>query len=199
MRNLAAAACLAMLAACGPPQERTPQAADSAEAPLVGACTARTSLDWAPVAGGPSYRIAATAAGSACDAGIATLTVTDGAGATLYTGQHQIEPMTSTVFAESKTPQKLEAALADWIDPQGATQMRTTAALPDWPAGAEGPDAGEFPFYPEEGMSRDLWLRLRAQDKPLYCFVQGGESMLCLALDAAANMLTPVGVQTFPG
>jgi hypothetical protein len=200
VKNLAGALALLALAACGP---KAPEAPPAPPAPVAaegaaGACSATASMDWAPVAGA-SYRIEGSAAGPACNEGTATLTVKDGAGKTLYTGQHEIAPMANTVFAEATTPEKLGAALTEWIDPAGSTQMRTTRALPDWPRGADGPVSGEFPFYPEEGMNRDAYLRLRAQDKPLYCFVQGGESMQCFALDVAAGTLTPVGLQTFPG
>lgn len=199
-RHAVLAVALIALAACGereaagPPSPPAPTAADAAGGP----CNARAGTDWSPVAGAV-YRIEAVSQSATCGTGVATLTVTDRSGRILYTGAHEIEPMTNTVFAESTTPQKLEGALADWIDPSGSTQMRTTRALPDWPRGADGPVSGEFPFYPAEGTTRDAWIRLRAQDKPLYCFVQGGESMQCLALDVGAATLTPVGLQTFPG
>jgi len=198
LRMTCAAACLFVLAACGPQAPApAPEAQEATAGAPAGACSAQASIDWAPLHDG-DYRIEAKAAGPACDAGLATLTVTDNAGRVLYSGDHQIEPMTNTIFAESKTPQKLQAALAEWIDPNGSN-LHSTRALPDWPRGADAPAAGEFPFYPEEGTTRDAWLRLRAQDKPLYCFVQGGESLLCLVLDAQTGTLTPVGVQTFPG
>lgn len=198
LAKFAAAVCLACLAACGPKAESPPKPeAAAAAGAAAGACSAAAAVDWAPLHDG-DYHIEAKAAGPTCDAGTATLTVTDNAGTVLYTGDHQIEPMTSTVFAEAKTPQKLQAALAEWIDPNGSN-MHSTRALPDWAAGADSPMSGEFAFYPEEGTTRDAYLRLRAQDKPLYCFVQGGESMLCLVLDAQTGTLKPAGLQTFPG
>ncbi len=75
--------------------------------------------------------------------------------------------------------------------------MQTSAALPDWPANADGPQSGEFPFYPEAGYDRESYMTLRANDLPLFCYVQGMESMGCLA--AADGEVTKIGVQSFPG
>lgn len=37
----------------------------------------------------------------------------------------------------------------------------------------------------------------RAKARPVFCYVQGGESMACLLWDA--DRLVRLGVQTFPG
>ena len=40
-------------------------------------------------------------------------------------------------------------------------------------------------------------MKLRGQKLPLFCYVQGMESMGCVALDGES--ITKVGLQTFPG
>lgn len=75
--------------------------------------------------------------------------------------------------------------------------MQTSSALPEWPANADSPQNGEFPFYPAEGVTRDLYNQVRDANVPLYCYVQGMESSNCLALRDGA--LESVGVQSFPG
>ncbi|MDX2235369.1 MAG: hypothetical protein NW200_12800 [Hyphomonadaceae bacterium] len=195
---LAAAAVLTATACGAPPSPPSPAAPALESTAGAGAgCAAEAAIDWAPRDAGP-YQITARAAGETCGAGEASIAVKDATGKVLYSGAFDVAVMTNTIFADAKTPETTKAALLAWIDPQSSA-METTRALPDWPAGAEQPQSGEFPFYPAEGLTRDAYLRLRAQDKPLYCFVQGGESMKCIALDAAANAMTDVGVQSFPG
>lgn len=202
MRLLAMAIVAFAVGACGPrPAMQTyePAAteASAANVPAATGCAGEAAVDWAPVRNGPAYRVAASASNPICAEGDARIAVTDASGNTLFSGAYAIAPMTTTVFADVASPDALKAALQQWIAPgQGAD---TTRELPDWPADAEQPQSGEFPFYPAEGMTRDAWLRLRAQDKPVFCFVQGGESMNCLVLDAAAGTLQSVGAQSFPG
>ena len=73
----------------------------------------------------------------------------------------------------------------------------STADLPVWPAGADAPDAGEFPFYVEEGFDRTGYEGMRAADRAMFCYVQGMESLACVA--AVDGRLDKIGVQTFPG
>jgi hypothetical protein len=90
----------------------------------------------------------------------------------------------------------METALGEWID-QSSPDFATTADLPEWPANAEAPVSGEFPFYPAEGTTREAYDVIRARAAPLFCYVQGMESINCLAL--VDGDLDSVGVQTFPG
>ena len=86
--------------------------------------------------------------------------------------------------------------MREWIAPAN-NSMQTTAALPAWPENAESPAAGEFPFHVAEGWDRTAYESIRAADRPLLCYVQGMESMGCLA--AADGEVTKIGVQSFPG
>ena len=49
----------------------------------------------------------------------------------------------------------MQGALAQWID-QSNPAYRTTGDLPPWPAGADAPRNGEFPFHPAKGVDRAL-------------------------------------------
>ena len=86
--------------------------------------------------------------------------------------------------------------LAEWVTP-GST-MISTSALPEWPANAQAPESGEFPFYPEEGYDREAYNALRTNNLPLYCYVQGMESLACIAFSGEGEV-SKIGVQSFPG
>ena len=101
------------------------------------------------------------------------------------------------VLAPARDPEAMREVLAEWIDPASNTTLQTSSALPEWPANAQAPQNGEFPFYPEEGYDRAAYNTLRANNLPLLCYVQGMESVACLAL--GDGELTKIGVQTFPG
>ena len=59
------------------------------------------------------------------------------------------------------------------------------------------PRSGEFPFYPEPYYDRSGYEVLRQSDVPLFCYVQGMESIACVALEN--GRMEKVGVQSFPG
>jgi len=100
-------------------------------------------------------------------------------------------------FYDVTTYQAMNLALTDWIS--AYAQESTSSKLPHWPEGAEGPQAGEFPFYPDRGVTRDIYEGVRAGDWPMVCFVQGMESQLCLVSNPETGYLESVGVQSFPG
>ncbi|TYC67917.1 hypothetical protein FMN63_17950 [Stappia sp. BW2] len=95
------------------------------------------------------------------------------------------------------TVSDMQMALLDWVS--GYTDVATSAKLPVWPEGADGPEAGEFPFYVEEGVTREIYERARQEERPMVCFIQGTESQLCLVKNPNSGALESIGVQTFPG
>jgi len=99
-------------------------------------------------------------------------------------------------LAPARDVETMQTALAEW-GASTSTTFATTSALPEWAAGANGPVSGEFPFYLNEGWDRAAYDQLRASDVPVFCYVQGMESMNCLALQD--GYLNSVGVQSFPG
>ena len=155
-------------------------------------CDARSRSVWA---GSHKGIVAeASAMGATCANAVVTLVLRDPTGKPLW-----VEGFVGAnvmVFADVADKQAMTKALSEWIDQKGRTMVRTDN-LPDWPKGAEGPQSGEFPFYPDTGIDREMYLKLRAQKLPIFCYVQGMESMGCVALDGES--ITKVGLQTFPG
>ena len=100
-------------------------------------------------------------------------------------------------FYDIVTFQAMKLALTDWVG--SYADQSSSGKLPPWPQGADGPDAGEFPFFVEEGVTRDLYEDVRAEDRAMVCFIQGGESLLCLVKHPRTGDLEAIGVQTFPG
>ena len=80
---------------------------------------------------------------------------------------------------------------------QGAAGPEFILRFAPWPPGAQQPASGEFPFYPEEGVDRDYYEKARAARAPLFCYVQGMESMSCVAIIEGG--MVKLGVQSFPG
>lgn len=193
-----------VLVACGPgvekvdpPEPPPPPVVVTALPEPTGACAAKTTYAWTP-AGGGNYEAAGAAAGDTCDAGLAVITVRNrDTGKVLLSEDVEVSVMTNTVFAGVKSPASLKRGLDEWIAQRGSEE--TTADLPEWKPDQEQPSAGEFPFYPEEGMTREQYAAVRAAKQPTFCYVQGGESLACWALDRRTDTMTRVGVQLFPG
>lgn len=192
-KNFAVAAvCGLALSACGP---KAPEETASASIAPPGVCHADTMAPW--TAGpGTTLGISGSYDGD-CASGDATLTIATLEGVQVYTFALPVSVAANTVFADAKDQQSMAMALAQWVDPASNTTMQNTGALPAWAANEEQPGNAEFPFMPE--ISREEYAALRTKNVPLYCHVQGGESMACLVYDAAAKKITKVGLQRFPG
>lgn len=182
MRLIAIAAVLALSGCLQQTQTRAPQS---------GAASASTPWQ----AGEATFTVEASASGPSCEHAVATLTIRSADGAPIYAEAHVAAHIMT--LAPAHDVAAMRAALAQWIDPASNATMQTSAALPEWPANAQGPMNGEFPFYPEPAYDRERYGALRAANTPLYCYVQGMESMACLA--ASDGALEKVGVQAFPG
>ncbi len=157
-------------------------------------CNATASDTWRPEGGG-EFSIEATTSGPNCEHAVATLVIRDAQGRVVWAEAYPTEDI--MVLAGARDKGAMEVSLAGWINPAANTTMQSTSALPEWPANADSPQNGEFPFYPEEAYDRDSYTTLRTNNLPLYCFVQGMESMACLALGDSG--LEKIGVQSFPG
>ncbi len=182
-KALVSVAVLAALAACEPKSE------SPAEMASVG-CQSHARAGWKD--GDVLFSITATADGPVCEKAAATLTVRGPDGSVLLTEAFATEQV--IVLAGKKTGPELDAALLEWIDPAKST-IKSADALPEWKEGVETPTAGEFPFYPD--IERADYEKLRAAKKPLYCFIQGMESIRCYVHED--GQLRGIGVQTFPG
>lgn len=162
----------------------------SARASSAASCNASVSGVWA--ANGADYVIEAVSMGPDCRRAVATIVVRDDEGV-LWTQAYPTARVMTLAGAEDAPG--MRAALSEWIDRSNRTYA-SSSALPDWPEGAQGPVSGEFPFYVAD-LRREDYVALRQRDVPVFCYVQGMESLNCLALEHGA--LTEIGVQTFPG
>lgn len=139
--------------------------------------------------------IAEASTSGECGLGEILLVVRNGKNETVWSETYQTGDLFG--FDDILTAADMKLAMTDWL---GAyAQQSSSGSLPVWPAGADAPDAGEFPFFVEEGVDRDLYEEVRAEDRGMICYVQGRESLLCLLRHPGTGALEAVGVQTFPG
>lgn len=156
-------------------------------------CTASASIVWkADVT--RTYRAEAFSSGPTCLLAVATLVVRAPGGKAIWADARAAD--TVMTLARLRTRSKMTRALGEWLAQDD--QFKSTANLPEWKKGADAPSSGEFPFYPEDGTDRDAYEKLRTERQPMFCYVQGMESMACLGL-AKDGSLNKIGVQLFPG
>ena len=157
-------------------------------------CTASADSAWDSA--GKGVTIEAFASGSKCETAMAALVIRDETGTAAF---YEVYPAEFVmVLAGMATAKDLEAALKSWID-TSQPQFASTADLPAWAEGAEYPVLGDFAFYPEEGIDRATYTKVRDSKAPIFCYVQGMESMACVVKDAENGGFFKLGVQTFPG
>jgi hypothetical protein len=116
-------------------------------------------------------------------------------GEPIYTQSHITSDLMT--LAPAADPAAMNTALTEWVAPE--TTMSTTSTLPEWAANAEMP-GGEFPFYPDnhpDGYSREAYAAMRAANLPMFCYVQGMESLSCIIYGDGG--IEHIGVQAFPG
>lgn len=100
-------------------------------------------------------------------------------------------------FEDATDTNTMREALSLWIG--GYASITTTGTLPDWTASEDYPLLTEFPFYVDDGVTRERYMAVRGADRLMICYVQGRESMRCLSPTANGLDLETVGVQSFPG
>ncbi len=174
------------LAACAPEAGKQAEMAG-------GACAASASTPWRPLSG-VEFLTSASTTGDDCATAEATIVIADAGGNSLYSQTYPVDRV--MVLAGMASREQMGAALSAWLD-QSDAMIQTSTDLPDWPEGAPLPTSGEFPFYPEENVTRDDYLAARASGGPVFCYVQGMESMACLILRDGG--FTKLGAQSFPG
>ena len=156
-------------------------------------CVATASKTWRADSTS-NLQVEAYTSGPDCEHAVATLVIRDPENTVLWAEAAPTEDI--MMLAPARDQRAMQRALGEWINYDNHTRA-TTSALPDWPANATGPQNGEFPFYPAEGYDHDAYMTLRQNNLPIYCYVQGMESMTCLAWGDGG--LENIGVQTFPG
>lgn len=176
------------LTACTPAEQTTEtQLPTPPQAALTGACATSASSMW------NGLSISAESGGDNCAAATARITIRDGVD-TLISEDYQSDQVMTLAGAESV--EDMQRRLGEWIMPAGA-MMDRASDLPEWAQGDDHPMSGEFPFYTEEGVDRAAYEAIRSRDAPLFCYVQGMESLACFIHEGGA--LTRVGLQSFPG
>jgi hypothetical protein len=204
--KLKLSACVALaligLAACN--RAEAPKAAEAADVVAAGEnapagpCNVSLEAPWAAPAptGATGIVVTARATGPSCVGAAATLIMKDANGVELVKFEAPLTQM-PVIFTGTPDAAALRTELGQWLDQN--EDLNTTGKLPEWKAGAAQPVSGEFPFYPEEGVTRDVYQAYRAKDAPMFCFVQGAESQACFMHDAAAGKIVRIGAQSFPG
>jgi hypothetical protein len=164
-------------------------------APVLSAdCNVRTSVAWTEA--GSGYTAQALSDGPNCALAALMLIVRDPAGKPIWTDSRPAAQLMT--FQDVKDKAGMAKALTEWID-QSHSMMKRGESLPPWDHDQAQPENGEFPFYLEPGVDRELYEKYRRANGPLFCYVQGMESMACISLDTETEEMTKVGVQSFPG
>jgi hypothetical protein len=190
MRLLLKLLALWTLAACSPADNAKQ---DWRTGAIASTCTASATQRWTPLSG-VYFTVEAQSFGPGCENAVAAIAVRYAEQQLLYTEAFpaaHIAPLSGARDAVT-----MQTALADWINPE-TNVMQRTGDLPDWPQGADAPSGGEFPFIVEAGWDREAYLAQRAANAPMFCFVQGMESLACLV--RRNERMEKIGVQAFPG
>lgn len=154
-------------------------------------CNARASQVWTQ-----KLTVEALADGPSCAQAVVVLVIRNSKGDALWIASSK----TSDIFTFTQAPPAnataMTASLKQWITRDDRLQQ--TGALPEWKNGADGPEAGEFPFYTNEGVTRADYTQTRKANLPMFCYVAGMESEACLVLTKDGTIIK-IGSQSFPG
>lgn len=100
-------------------------------------------------------------------------------------------------FDEVDSAAAMTEALKEWM--VYSTPAAAQEILPPWPDGANAPEDREFPFFPDEFLSPDVYRAAYAQNWSVICYIQGRESYYCLGEEPQSRNLIGLGFQLFPG
>lgn len=168
-------------------------AASAASFALAADCNEKASAPWRQ--SGKGIVAEASSRGVRCDKANISLVLRGADGKVLLSFASPADKVMT--FVEVKTKAAMKTTLASWLA-EAMKQMPTSDKLPDWKEKQDQPSDGEFPFYVEQGVKRPAYLAIRKAKIPMFCFVQGMESLGCAVLgpDGAVKKL---GTQSFPG
>lgn len=148
-----------------------------------------------------AYVLQARSTGDACAKGPIDISLRTRRGAEVW----RFETTADVMFLSQEVQNRADMAeaLTEWVAPP-VLGLTRTIDLPAWKSGRSGPGTGreEFPFYPAEGMTRARYEKLRKRSLPMFCPVQGIESLVCIALDEnkpGKPIVETMGYQSFPG
>jgi hypothetical protein len=160
---------------------------------LAADCDEKASAPWTQ--SGKGIVAEASSQGARCDKAKIGLVLRGADGKVLLTFASTAD--TVMTFGEVKTKAAMKTTLASWLA-DGMKQMPTSDKLPDWKEKQDQPSDGEFPFYVDQGVKRPAYLAIRKAKLPMFCFVQGMESLGCAVL-GPDGAVTKLGAQSFPG
>jgi hypothetical protein len=190
MKKLAALALLVLLAASC---VGVPAASSESRIGVGAACDTQATSDWR----GANNRVfiaTASTSGPNCAQSVVLLVVRDHSGDVIWT---DALPAAHVMGLNDPTTQAaMTLALADWVRGP-TTRLRTTADLAPWAQTSGQPGESEFPFRPEDWIGEDTYERLAGEASPMFCYIQGMESIACLV--EFDDRLEKIGVQSFPG
>lgn len=155
-------------------------------------CDAEARGEWW-IADGQRLLVTATTSGPNCRQSVALMIVRDAEGNVVWTDARPAAFVMGLNTPTTRTP--MSGALREWIG--FATRGQTTADLPPWTRAEQPPSASGFEFEPEPWINRETYLEMRERAEPMFCYVQGLESLACLV--GRHGRLEKIGVQSFPG
>jgi hypothetical protein len=156
-------------------------------------CDAAAEGEWAS-ATGLRFRVEATTSGPTCRQSAALMIVRNAAGDVVWTDARPAAFVAGLNTPTTRTP--MTFALQEWIG--FGSRGQTTADLPPWPHPQPVPTSvSGFEFDPEPWINRETYLAMRERAEPMFCYVQGMESLACLV--EYHGRLEKIGVQAFPG
>ena len=166
-------------------------------------CNATVSKKW-NVGRSLPYSIVASSVGPDCKRAVALMVVRDGKGEVKYSFSSAAKDI--GIFgnlAEAPVANKkiMRVALGEWLDAGLSSNQKRLSKYLEWKAGTDGPaenPPAEFPFTVSSDVSRETYEEWRKQNVPVFCFVQGMESMRCIVLTKDGS-ISEVGIQRFPG
>lgn len=150
------------------------------------------------------YKVDASSVGPDCKHAVALLVVRDSKGEVQYTysGATRDNGIFGSLAEKPVTDvNQMRVALGEWLKAGLSSKKNSMAKFIPWRKGAAGPaedPPSEFPFTLESDVSRDTYEEWRKADLPVFCFVQGMESMRCLVASKDGAVIE-LGIQSFPG
>jgi hypothetical protein len=169
-------------------------ASSASLAPAAG-CNAKASQVWAASAS-RELRIEALADGPYCTVAVVLLVIRNSKGEPLWIESSKADDIFTFTQSNPTTVKAMTEALKEWI--RKDDRLLQSGTLPDWKEGSDAAGASEFPFYVDEGVTRDEYLNIRKAELPMYCHVAGMESEACVVLKKDGT-IAKVGSQSFPG
>jgi hypothetical protein len=189
MKELAVPLMVLLAAGC----VATPTASSESEVHVGAACDAQAATEWRG-ANNRRFRATASTSGANCTQSVVLLVVRDHSGDVIWTDALVAAHVMG--LNEPTTQAAMTLALADWVRGP-TTRLRTTADLAPWAQTSGQRGESEFPFRPEEWIDEDTYERLAGEASPMFCYIQGMESIACLV--EFDDRLEKIGVQSFPG